>query len=161
MQASDEPAPTRPSGLAFAGLTFFLRLSSAICLRVLVQPIFRACTILAMWRWSSRDGRNDRLCSGNARSGVASTSRLNHSTHGYNAHRTCFKLKILKRNRMKMNDRCDTHLVLVVFGVGNLPLANARNQLEVLLTEHHVLPCRWIAHRSPEIRVFALPAPKS
>lgn len=69
------------------------------------------------------------------------------------------RVKVETRQRKNENKLIiNAHLVLVVFGVGNLSLANARNQFEVLLAEYDILPRRRIAHSSPEIGIFALPA---
>lgn len=49
------------------------------------------------------------------------------------------------------------YLVLIMVGVGHVPLADAAQQLEVVLAERHVLPRLRVAHRAPEVGVFAFP----
>lgn len=42
--------------------------------------------------------------------------------------------------------------------IGKLSGAQSVYQVKVLLGEHHVLACGGVAHRAPELRIFALPA---
>ena len=57
-----------------------------------------------------------------------------------------------------VSGRGHTYLVLVVRWVGHVSRAQALDELQVLLAQHHVLPSAGVAHGAPEVGVFTFPA---